>query len=192
MDEEELKEIQAKLVYLKESGQHYKAYKLNAKMKKAVAKAKYNETRKPSKIKSIFKRSVDAVKKVASDVIDGAPDVIEKAKEVVTNAAEGVAETVTPVINKIKKPVVKESGKSFVKETPVVKESGKSFVGKGLTELDKPTTTSLQGAVGQAYEGGTSDEITKNGIVYKRGEDGYDAVAKELLASTEKKIKKKK
>ena len=177
MDEEELKEIQAKLVYLKESGQHYKAYKLNAKMKKAVAKAKYNETKKPSKFRSIFKKSVDAVKNVASDVIDGAPDVIAKAKEIVTNAAEGVAETVTPVINKIKKPVVEED---------------KSFVGKGLTELDKPTTTSLQGAVGQAYEGGTSDEITKNGIVYKRGEDGYDAVAKELLASTEKKIKKKK
>ena len=177
MDEEELKEIQAKLVYLKESGQHYKAYKLNAKMKKAVAKAKYNETKKPSKFRSIFKKSVDAVKNVASDVIDGAPDVIAKAKEIVTNAAEGVAETVTPVINKIKKPVVEED---------------KSFVGKGLTELDKPTTTSLQGAVGQAYEGGTSDEITKNGKVYKRGEDGYDAVAKELLASTEKKIKKKK
>ena len=167
MDEEELKEIQAKLVYLKESGQHYKAYKLNAKMKKAVAKAKYNETKKPSKFRSIFKKSVDAVKNVASDVIDGAPDVIAKAKEIVTNAAEGVAETVTPVINKIKKPVVEED---------------KSYVGKSLTELDKPTTTSLQGAVGQAFEGGTSDEITKNGTVYKRGEDGYDAVAEELLA----------
>ena len=177
MDEEELKEIQAKLVYLKESGQHYKAYKLNAKMKKAVAKAKYNETKKPSKFRSIFKKSVDAVKNVASDVIDGAPDVIAKAKEIVTNAAEGVAETVTPVINKIKKPVVEED---------------KSYVGKSLTELDKPTTTSLQGAVGQAFEGGTSDEITKNGTVYKRGEDGYDAVAKELLAqkaAAEEKVK---
>ena len=176
MDEEELKEIQAKLVYLKESGQHYKAYKLNAKMKKAVAKAKYNETKKPSKFRSIFKKSVDAVKNVASDVIDGAPDVIEKAKEVVSNAAEKV-----------------------IQKTPVVEED-KSFVGKGLTELDKPkvTRTTLSGATGLAYEGGTSDEITKNGTVYKRGEDGYDAVAKELLAQKAaveekvKKIKKKK
>ena len=172
MDEEELKEIQNKLVYLKESGQHHKAWKLNQKMKKAIAKAKYNEAigkeKKPSLFKSIFKKSVDAVKEVASDVIDGAPDVIKKAKEVVSNAAEKV-----------------------IQKTPVVEED-KGFVGKGLTELDKPTTTSLQGAVGQAYEGGTSDEITKNGTVYKRGEDGYDAVAKELLASTEKKIKKKK
>jgi hypothetical protein len=190
MDEEELKEIQAKLVYLKESGQHYKAYKLNAKMKKAVAKAKYNETKKPSKFRSIFKKSVDAVKNVASDVIDGAPDVIAKAKEIVTNAAEDVAEKVTPVINKIKKPTVPLKIRDY--------EVGKGFVGKSLTELDKPTTTSLQGAVGQAYEGGTSDEITKNGTVYKRGEDGYDAVAEELLAQKaaqeekRKTIKKKK
>ena len=164
MDEEELKEIQAKLVYLKESGQHHKAWKLNQKMKKAIAKAKYNETKKPSKFKSIFKKSVDAVKEVASDVIDGAPDVIEKAKEVVSNAAEKV-----------------------IQKTPVVEE-------------DKPkvTRTTLSGATGLAYEGGTSDEITKNGTVYKRGEDGYDAVAKELLAQKAmmdekaKKIKKKK
>ncbi len=164
MDEEELKEIQAKLVYLKESGQHHKAWKLNQKMKKAIAKAKYNETKKPSKFKSIFKKSVDAVKEVASDVIDGAPDVIEKAKEVVSNAAEKV-----------------------IQKTPVVEE-------------DKPkvTRTTLSGATGLAYEGGTSDEITKNGTVYKRGEDGYDAVAKELLAQKaaleekRKTIKKKK
>lgn len=160
MDEEELKEIQNKLVYLKESGQHHKAWKLNQKMKKAIAKAKYNETKKPSKFKSILKKSVDAVKEVASDVIDGAPDVIAKAKEVVTNAAEKV-----------------------IQKTPVVEED-KGFVDKGLTELDKPrvTRTTLSGATGLAYEGGTSDEITKNGTVYKRGEDGYDAVAKELLA----------
>jgi len=164
MDEEELKEIQAKLVYLKESGQHHKAWKLNQKMKKAIAKAKYNETKKPSKFKSIFKKSVDAVKEVASDVIDGAPDVIEKAKEVVSNTAEKV-----------------------IQKTPVVEE-------------DKPkvTRTTLSGATGLAYEGGTSDEITKNGTVYKRGEDGYDAVAKELLAQKaaldekRKTIKKKK
>ena len=166
MDEEELKELQNKLVYLKESGQHHKAWKLNQKMKKAIAKAKYNETKKPSKFKSIFKKSVDAVKEVASDVIDGAPEVIEKAKEVVSNTAEKVKEKVAPVIKDIKKPKVK-------------------------------TTTSLQGAVGQAYEGGTSDEITKNGTVYKRGEDGYDEVAKELLAQKAmmdekaKKIKKR-
>jgi sugar-specific transcriptional regulator TrmB len=174
MDEEELKELQNKLVYLKESGQHHKAWKLNQKMKKAIAKAKYNETKKPSKFKSIFKKSVDAVKEVASDVIDGAPDVIKKAKEVVSNAAEKV-----------------------IQKTPVVEED-KSFVGKGLTELDKPKVTStsitnsLEGNTGLMFEDGTSDEITKNGTVYKRGEEGYDAVAQELLASRAKMDEKRK
>lgn len=164
MDEEELKEIQNKLVYLKESGQHHKAWKLNQKMKKAIAKAKYNETKKPSKFKSIFKKSVDDVKEVASDVIDGTPAVIEKAKEVVSNTAEKVKEKVTPEIKEINKP--------------------------------KVTKNSLSGAVGQAFEGGVGD-VTKNGTVYKRGDEGYDLVAKELLAQKaameeqKKKIKKR-
>lgn len=170
MDEEELKELQNKLVYLKESGQHHKAWKLNQKMKKAIAKAKYNETKKPSKFKSILKKSKDALVKVASDVVDGAPDVIQKAKEVVANTAEKVKEKVAPVINEIKKPKVTTTS----------------------------TTNTLEGNTGLMYEGGTSDEITKNGTVYKRGEDGYDAVAEELLAQKammdekRKTIKKKK
>ena len=174
MDEEELKAAREKIAYLREMGKEGRAMNLERKIEQKIIKKKYKG---PSRISKLLKKG---------------KEVLSKTKDAVVDAAEDVAEKVTPVINKIKKPVVKESGKSFVKETPVVKESGKSFVGKGLTELDKPTTTSLQGAVGQAYEGGTSDEITKNGIVYKRGEDGYDAVAKELLASTEKKIKKKK
>ena len=174
MDEEELKKAREKVAYLRAMGKEGRAMNLERKIEQKAIKKKYKG---PSRISKLLKKG---------------KEVLSKTKDAVVDAAEDVAEKVTPVINKIKKPVVKESGKSFVKETPVVKESGKSFVGKGLTELDKPTTTSLQGAVGQAYEGGTSDEITKNGIVYKRGEDGYDAVAKELLASTEKKIKKKK
>lgn len=154
MDEEELKEIQNKLVYLKESGQHHKAWKLNQKMKKAIAKAKYNETKKPSKFKSIFKKSVDAVKEVASDVIDGAPDVIAKAKEVVTNTAE-------KVINK--NPVVETPV-----ETPVKDISQKRIV---------------TGGIGQAYddEGGVGN-IRVNGKVIKKGEEGYEAAREELLA----------
>ena len=174
MDEEELKKAREKIAYLRAMGKEGRAMNLERKIEQKAIKKKYKG---PSRISKLLKKG---------------KEVLSKTKDAVVDAAEDVAEKVTPVINKIKKPVVKESGKSFVKETPVVKESGKSFVGKSLTELDKPTTTSLQGAVGQAYEGGTSDEITKNGIVYKRGEDGYDAVAKELLASTEKKIKKKK
>ena len=174
MDEEELKKAREKIAYLRAMGKEGRAMNLERKIEQKAIKKKYKG---PSRISKLLKKG---------------KEVLSKTKDAVVDAAEDVAEKVTPVINKIKKPVVKESGKSFVKETPVVKESGKSFVGKGLTELDKPTTTSLQGAVGQAYEGGTSDEITKNGKVYKRGEDGYDAVAKELLASTEKKIKKKK
>jgi hypothetical protein len=174
MDEEELKKAREKVAYLRAMGKEGRAMNLERKIEQKAIKKKYKG---PSRISKLLKKG---------------KEVLSKTKDAVVDAAEDVAEKVTPVINKIKKPVVKESGKSFVKETPVVKESGKSFVGKGLTELDKPTTTSLQGAVGQAYEGGTSDEITKNGTVYKRGEDGYDAVAKELLASTEKKIKKKK
>jgi hypothetical protein len=177
MDEEELKKAREKIAYLRAMGKEGRAMNLERKIEQKIIKKKYKENKGPSGISRILKKG---------------KEVLSKTKDAVVDAAEDVAEKVTPVINKIKKPVVKESGKSFVKETPVVKESGKSFVGKGLTELDKPTTTSLQGAVGQAYEGGTSDEITKNGIVYKRGEDSYDAVAKELLASTEKKIKKKK
>lgn len=168
MDEEELKEIQAKLVYLKESGQHHKAWKLNQKMKKGIAKNNYNKAigkeNKPSLFKSIFKKSVDAVKEVASDVIDGAPDVIKKAKEVVSNTAEKVKEKVEPVINEIKKPKVTSTS----------------------------ITNSLEGNTGLMFEGGTSDEITKNGTVYKRGEEGYDAVAQELLASRAKMDEKRK
>ena len=168
MDEEELKALREKIAYLREMGKEGRAMNLERKIEQKIIKKKYKESKGPSGISRLLKKG---------------KEVLSKTKDAVVDAAEDVAEKVTPVINKINKPVVKE--------TPVVKED-KSFVGKSLTELDKPTTTSLQGAVGQAYEGGTSDEITKNGTVYKRGEDGYDAVAKELLASTEKKIKKKK
>ena len=168
MDEEELKALREKIAYLREMGKEGRAMNLERKIEQKIIKKKYKEKKGPSRISRFLKKG---------------KEVLSNTKDAIVDAAEDVAEKVTPVIKKIQKPAVKE--------TPVVKED-KSFVGKSLTELDKPTTTSLQGAVGQAYEGGTSDEITKNGTVYKRGEDGYDAVAKELLASTEKKIKKKK
>ena len=168
MDEKELKALREKIAYLREMGKEGRAMNLERKIEQKIIKKKYKEKKGPSRISRFLKKG---------------KEVLSNTKDAIVDAAEDVAEKVTPVIKKIQKPVVKE--------TPVVKED-KSFVGKSLTELDKPTTTSLQGAVGQAYEGGTSDEITKNGTVYKRGEDGYDAVAKELLASTEKKIKKKK
>lgn len=168
MDEEELKALREKIAYLREMGKEGRAMNLERKIEQKIIKKKYKEKKGPSRISRFLKKG---------------KEVLSNTKDAIVDAAEDVAEKVTPVIKKIQKPAVKE--------TPVVEED-KGFVGKGLTELDKPTTTSLQGAVGQAYEGGTSDEITKNGTVYKRGEDGYDAVAKELLASTEKKIKKKK
>ena len=169
MDEEELKAAREKIAYLREMGKEGRAMNLERKIEQKIIKKKYKENKGPSGISRLLKKG---------------KEVLSNTKDAIVDAAEDVAEKVTPVINKIKK--------------PVVKESGRSFVGKSLTELDKPTTTSLQGAVGQAYEGGTSDEITKNGTVYKRGEDGYDAVAKELLAQKAaeeemvKKIKKKK
>jgi hypothetical protein len=83
---------------------------------------------------------------------------LKKGKEVLSNTKDAIVDAAEDVAEKV---------------TPVIKKTQKPKV---------KTTTSLQGAVGQAYEGGTSDEITKNGTVYKRGEDGYDAVAKELLA----------
>ena len=174
MDEEELKALREKIAYLREMGKEGRAMNLERKIEQKIIKKKYKENKGPSRISRFLKKG---------------KEVLSNTKDAIVDAAEDVAEKVTPVINKIKKPVVKE--------TPVVKED-KSFVGKSLTELDKPTTTSLQGAVGQAYEGGTSDEITKNGKIYKRGEDGYDSVAKELLAQQAamqeqvKKIKKKK
>ena len=166
MDEEELKKAREKIAYLRAMGKEGRAMNLERKIEQKIIKKKYKG---PSGISRLLKKG---------------KEVLSKTKDAVVDAAEDVAEKVTPVINKIKKPTVPLKIRDY--------EVGKGFVGKSLTELDKPTTTSLQGAVGQAYEGGTSDEITKNGIVYKRGEDGYDAVAKELLASTEKKIKKKK
>lgn len=169
MDEEELKAAREKIAYLREMGKEGRAMNLERKIEQKIIKKKYKENKGPSGISRLLKKG---------------KEVLSNTKDAIVDAAEDVAEKVTPVINKIKKPTVPLKIRDY--------EVGKGFVGKSLTELDKPTTTSLQGAVGQAYEGGTSDEITKNGIVYKRGEDGYDAVAKELLASTEKKIKKKK
>lgn len=183
MDEEELKALREKIAYLREMGKEGRAMNLERKIEQKIIKKKYKEKKGPSGFSRFLKKG---------------KEVLSNTKDAIVDAAEDVAEKVTPVIKKIQKSDVKESGKSFVKETPDVKESGRSFVGKSLTELDKPTTSSLQGAVGLAYEGGTSDEITKNGTVYKRGEDGYDAVAKELLAQkakmdeVAKKIKKKK
>lgn len=174
MDEKELKALREKIAYLREMGKEGRAMNLERKIEQKIIKKKYKEKKGPSRISRFLKKG---------------KEVLSNTKDAIVDAAEDVAEKVTPVIKKIQKPVVKE--------TPVVKED-KSFVGKSLTELDKPTTTSLQGAVGQAYEGGTSDEITKNGKIYKRGEDGYDSVAKELLAQQAamqeqvKKIKKKK
>ena len=169
MDEEELKKAREKIAYLRAMGKEGRAMNLERKIEQKIIKKKYKENKGPSGISRLLKKG---------------KEVLSNTKDAIVDAAEDVAEKVTPVINKIKKPTVPLKIRDY--------EVGKGFVGKSLTELDKPTTTSLQGAVGQAYEGGTSDEITKNGIVYKRGEDGYDAVAKELLASTEKKIKKKK
>ena len=169
MDEEELKAAREKIAYLREMGKEGRAMNLERKIEQKIIKKKYKEKKGPSRISRFLKKG---------------KEVLSNTKDAIVDAAEDVAEKVTPVINKIKKPTVPLKIRDY--------EVGKGFVGKSLTELDKPTTTSLQGAVGQAYEGGTSDEITKNGKVYKRGEDGYDAVAKELLASTEKKIKKKK
>ena len=169
MDEEELKKAREKIAYLRAMGKEGRAMNLERKIEQKIIKKKYKENKGPSGISRLLKKG---------------KEVLSNTKDAIVDAAEDVAEKVTPVINKIKKPTVPLKIRDY--------EVGKGFVGKSLTELDKPTTTSLQGAVGQAYEGGTSDEITKNGKVYKRGEDGYDAVAKELLASTEKKIKKKK
>ena len=170
MDEEELKKAREKIAYLRAMGKEGRAMNLERKIEQKAIKKKYKESKGPSRISKFLKKG---------------KEVLSKTKDAVVDAAEDVAEKVTPVINKIKKPVVEE--------TPVVKED-KSFVGKSLTELDKPkvTRTTLSGAVGQAFEGGTSDEITKNGTVYKRGEEGYDAVAQELLASRAKMDEKRK
>ena len=175
MDEEELKKAREKIAYLRAMGKEGRAMNLERKIEQKIIKKKYKENKGPSGISRLLKKG---------------KEVLSNTKDAIVDAAEDVAEKVTPVINKIKKPTVPLKIRDY--------EVGKGFVGKSLTELDKPTTTSLQGAVGQAYEGGTSDEITKNGKVYKRGEDGYDAVAKELLAQKAaveekvKKIKKKK
>ena len=178
MDEEELKEIQAKLLYLKESGQHYKAFKLNAKMTKAIAKAKYNETigKKPSKFKSLFKKSVDAVKEVANDVIDGAPSVIEKAKVLVDKGATKVEDKIREI--KLNKEKVNDPPVEPAVETPV-----EPPVETPVKEISKKRT--ITGGIGQAYEDGVGN-IKVNGVPIKKGEEGYDAAKAELLAMNKK------
>ena len=176
MDEEKLKKLQAKLLYYKESGQHYKAFNLNAKITKAIAKNKYNETigKKPSKFKSIIKKSVEAVKEVANDVIDGAPSVIEKAKVLVDKGATKVEDKIREIkLNKekVNDPPVEPAVENPVEppvETPVKEISQKRVV---------------TGGIGQAYddEGGVGN-IRVNGKVINKGDEGYEAAKKELLA----------
>jgi len=174
MNEEERQRI----AYLRAMGKENKAMNLERKYEQREIKKKYKEQKNKDKKPSLLKRLANKGKEVLNNVKEDVKDKVEEVKEIV----------------KKKPPVEKPEVKKEVK--PIVKED-KSFVGKGLNELDVSTKNSLSGAVGQAYEGGVGD-VTKNGIVYKRGDEGYDLVAKELLAQKaamderEKKIIKKK
>ena len=200
MDEEEIKKIQAKLVYLKESGEHYKAWKLNEKLKKGIAKAKYNETKKPSFFKSILKKSKDAVKNIASDVVDGVPDVVEKAKNLITAEKDKIESIV-------------KGDKEQNPNVPVEEETPQDLTGTELSNIDdvkpinkqkrevdpnefkeepeeKTTTTtstnSISGTYGLAYgEDGKKGvgSVTIGDKKYMPGDEGFEDAEKQFLES---------
>ena len=200
MDEEEIKEIQAKLVYLKESGEHYEAWKLNEKLKKGIAKAKYNETKKPSFFKSILKKSKDAVKNIASDVVDGVPDVVEKAKNLITAEKDKIESIV-------------KGDKEQNPNVPVEEETPQDLTGTALSNIDdvkpinkqkrevdpnefeeepeeKTTTTtstnSISGTYGLAYgEDGKKGvgSVTIGDKKYMPGDEGFEDAEKQFLES---------
>lgn len=200
MDEEEIKKIQAKLVYLKESGEHYEAWKLNEKLKKGIAKAKYNETKKPSFFKSILKKSKDAVKNIASDVVDGVPDVVEKAKNLITAEKDKIESIV-------------KGDKEQNPNVPVEEETPQDLTGTELSNIDdvkpinkqkrevdpnefkeepeeKTTTTtstnSISGTYGLAYgEDGKKGvgSVTIGDKKYMPGDEGFEDAEKQFLES---------
>jgi hypothetical protein len=204
MDEEEIKKIQAKLVYLKESGEHYKAFKLNEKLKKGIAKAKYNKTigkeNKPSFFKSILKKSKEALVTVASDVVDGVPDVVEKAKNLITAEKDKIESIV-------------KGDKEQNPNVPVEEETPQDLTGTTLSNIDnvkpinkperevdpdefkeepeeKTTTTtstnSISGTYGLAYgEDGKKGvgSVTIGDKKYMPGDEGFEDAEKQFLES---------
>lgn len=204
MDEEEIKKIQAKLVYLKESGEHYKAFKLNEKLKKGIAKNNYNKAigkeKKPSLFRSIFKKSADAVRNLAADVVDGIPEVVDKAKAIVQEADDKIKSVV-------------QGGEEQNPNVPVEEETPQDLTGTALSNIDdvkpinkpkrevdpneftdepeeKTTTTtstnSISGTYGLAYgEDGKKGvgSVTIGETTYKPGDDGFENASKQFLES---------
>jgi hypothetical protein len=171
MDKIEKLRLKAKLA--EESGNYQEAYNINKKIKGLIAKAKYKKAKGPSR----FSKTIKKVKK--------------KSKEIVNKVKEEI-----PVIKKKeeKPPVIKKkeennpnSVSSGKLETSINTDQNKDKKDK-VTKIKKTKTkvrrNTLSGTIGLAYgkDGKIGvGEVTKNGVTYKPGDEGFDEVSAEFI-----------